>query len=252
MPAHHRQDQHVADLIALEQVFQRMLGTLTLAFQPIVRADDHAVFAYEALMRPNDPDLKHPGLVLDAAERLHRLPQLGRAIRSIAAQRFGPRDPGGGLLFLNIHALDLEDKSLSSKFAPLSKHAGRIVLEITERASLDGIADVRYRTAQLRELGFRIAIDDLGAGHDRMGTFDPNDTDFVKLDMSLVRDIDKHPMKQEFARAVAALCRDHDILVVGEGVETEAEAVTLRELGCDLLQGYFIARPGPDFPPPNR
>ena len=67
---------------------------------------------------------------------------------------------------------------------------------------------VRYRVAELRELGFQIAIDDLGGGHARMGTFTPLDTDFVKLDMSLVRDVDKHPMKQRLIRSVTELCRE--------------------------------------------
>ena len=111
-------------------------------------------------------------------------------------------------MFINLHLLDLFDKQLTSPFSPLSKVASRVVLEITERTSLEGQHDVRYRVAELRELGFRIAIDDLGGGHARMGTFTPLDCDFVKLDMSLVRDIDKHPMKQRLVRSVTELCRE--------------------------------------------
>ncbi len=121
----------------------------------------------------------------------------------------------------------------------------RVVLEITERTSLEGEHDVRYRVAELRELGFKIAIDDLGGGHARMHTFTPLDTDFVKLDMSLVRDIDKHAMKQRLVRSVTELCKDQGTKVIGEGVETEAEAKVLVDLGCDYLQGYLIARPAP-------
>ena len=80
-----------------------------------------------------------------------------------------------------------------------------------------------------------------------MSTFTPLDTDFVKLDMSLVRDIDKQPMKQRLVRSMTELCRDNGTCVIGEGVETEAEAQMLVELGCDLLQGYLLARPAPPF-----
>jgi EAL domain-containing protein (putative c-di-GMP-specific phosphodiesterase class I) len=66
--------------------------------------------------------------------------------------------------------------------------------------------------------------------------------------MSLVRGIDSHPMKQEFIGQVITLCRDQGIRVIGEGVETQAEADALTALGCELLQGYLIAKPGPPFP----
>jgi EAL domain-containing protein (putative c-di-GMP-specific phosphodiesterase class I) len=154
------------------------------------------------------------------------------------------------MVFVNLHLLDLFDKQLTSPFAPLSKVAHRIVLEITERSSLQGQDDLRYRVAELRDLGFRIAIDDLGGGHARMGTFTPVDTDFVKLDMSLVRDVDKHPMKQRLVRSLTELCRAAGTKVIGEGVETEAEAKKLVELGCDYLQGYLIARPALPFTDP--
>jgi EAL domain-containing protein (putative c-di-GMP-specific phosphodiesterase class I) len=153
-------------------------------------------------------------------------------------------------VFVNLHLLDLFDKQLTSAFAPLSRVASRVILEITERTSLEGELDLRYRVAELRELGFRIAIDDLGSGHARMGTFTPLDTDFVKLDMSLVRDVDKHPMKQRLIRSITELCRAQGTMVIGEGVEAEAEAKVLVDLGCDLLQGYLIARPAPPFADP--
>jgi EAL domain-containing protein (putative c-di-GMP-specific phosphodiesterase class I) len=83
-----------------------------------------------------------------------------------------------------------------------------------------------------------------------MGTFSPLDTDFVKLDMSLVRDVEKHRMKQRLIRSITGLCRQQGTKVIGEGVETEAEAKVLVDLGCDLLQGYLIARPALPFADP--
>jgi len=83
-----------------------------------------------------------------------------------------------------------------------------------------------------------------------MGTFSLLDCDFVKLDMSLVRDIDRHPVKQRLIGSVNDLCRAQGITVIGEGVETLAEEQVLVELGCDLLQGYLIAKPGPPFVDP--
>jgi EAL domain-containing protein (putative c-di-GMP-specific phosphodiesterase class I) len=234
----------------LEDKLQRCLATMTLHFQPIVHAGTRARFGYEALLRSADRVLPNPGAILDAAERLERTQALGRNVRAQAAKVIASAPPERGLMFINLHLLDLFDKQLLSPFAPLSKVASRVVLEITERTSLEGQIDLRYRVAELRELGFHIAIDDLGGGHARMGTFTPLDTDFVKLDMSLVRDVDKHQLKQRLIRSVTQLCREQGTQVIGEGVETEAEAQVLFDLGCDLLQGYVIARPGPPFVDP--
>ncbi|HEY4244809.1 MAG TPA: EAL domain-containing protein [Kofleriaceae bacterium] len=231
----------------LETRLDRCLASLAMAFQPIVHATTRKRFGYEALLRSNDRALPHPGAILDAAERLERIPALGRAVRAQSATVIAPAPAERGLFFINLHLLDLFDRQLLSPFAPLSKVASRVVLEITERTSLEGQLDLRYRVAELRELGFRIAIDDLGGGHARMSTFTPLDTDFVKLDMSLVRDVDKHQMKQRLIRSVTELCRDQGMMVIGEGVETEAEEKVLVELGCDLLQGYLIAKPAPPF-----
>lgn len=238
------------DLRDLEDKLDRCLASLVMHFQPIVHASNRARFGYEALLRSLDKSLPHPGAILDAAERLERIPTLGRAVRANAAKVIASSPIERGVVFINLHLLDLFDKQLTSPFSPLSKVAGRVVLEITERTSLEGQSDMRYRVAELRDLGFRIAIDDLGGGHARMGTFSPLDTDFVKLDMSLVRDVEKHPMKQRLVRSVVDLCRQQGTKVIGEGVETEAEAEVLVELGCDLLQGYLIARPAAPFADP--
>ena len=231
----------------LEDKLGRCLATLTMHFQPIVHASNRARFGYEALMRSTDKALPHPGAILDAAERLERVTTLGRAVRAQAAKVIAAEPAERGVFFINLHLQDLFDKQLTSPFSPLSKVATRVVLEITERSSLEGQIDLRYRVAELRELGFQIAIDDLGGGHARMGTFSPLDTDYVKLDMSLVRDVDKHQLKQRLIRSVTQLCREQGTQVIGEGVETEEEAQTLVELGCDLLQGYLIARPAAPF-----
>jgi EAL domain-containing protein (putative c-di-GMP-specific phosphodiesterase class I) len=101
-------------------------------------------------------------------------------------------------------------------------------------------------------MGYRIAIDDLGAGHSRMTRFTLQDTDFVKLDMSLVRDLSLHRQRQRVVFDIISMCRDEGIRVVGEGVETSAECETLLELGCELLQGFLIARPSRQLGPYRR
>jgi EAL domain-containing protein (putative c-di-GMP-specific phosphodiesterase class I) len=242
-------DPATDSLIDLERNFAACFASIHMHFQPIVWTRNRARFGYEALLRSTSRALPHPGAILDAAERLERVVVLGKQIRQQVATTIGSHPSQRGVFFVNLHILDLIDPSLISHFAPLSKWASRVVLEITERESLDSRADfdVRYRIAELRALGFRIAIDDLGGGHERMGTLQPGDVDFLKLDMSLVRGIDTSESKQRLVASVVDLCKERRTLVIGEGVETVAEATTLAELQCDLLQGYGIARPAAAF-----
>jgi EAL domain-containing protein (putative c-di-GMP-specific phosphodiesterase class I) len=135
-----------------------------------------------------------------------------------------------------------------SPSAPLTAIARRVVLEITDRASLEAIKDVDSRVARLRELGFRIAIDDLGAGYSGLSTFARLEPEFVKLDISLVRNIHNHPVNRRLVRSITALCKDMGIVVLAEGIEVVEERDAVVELGCDLLQGYLIAKPGRAFP----
>jgi EAL domain-containing protein (putative c-di-GMP-specific phosphodiesterase class I) len=237
----------VADRAGLEALFDRALETLRMVYQPIVRADDKSLFGYEALLRSSEPSLPHPGAVLDAAERLDRLDQLGRKVRSSAPAPMMAR-PEAGCLFVNLHTYDLLDPALTAPDSPLAKIAARVVLEITERASLQDIQDVRERVAVLRRMGFRIAIDDLGAGYAGLTSFAALEPEIVKLDMSLVRDVHQQRTKQKLIRSMTSLCKEMGMMVVAEGVESIEERDALIDLGCDLLQGYLFARPAPAFP----
>lgn len=235
------------DLVGLDVTLDRALGSIWMAYQPIVHAATHQLFGYEALLRCGEPSLPHPGAVLDAAERLGRLDDVGRAVRSIAP---GPMSsaPPPALLFINLHSSDLNDPTLGAATSPLTAIAPRVVLEITERASLDAVKDARSRVTELRELGYRIAIDDLGAGYAGLTTFAQLEPEFVKLDMSLVRDVHKNPVKAKLVRSMTSLCVDMGISVVAEGIETAEERDVIVDLGCDLLQGYLLAKPGKAFP----
>ncbi len=236
------------DLLGLCISFDAALSTLWMAYQPIVNAGDGTLYAYEALMRTSSKTLPHPGAVLDAAETLGKLDQLGRKIREIAAKPLMDAD-SATLLFLNLHPADLEDPLLLDESSSLAPFASRVVMEITERASLEKIPGAMKTIAELRKRGFRIAVDDLGSGYSGLNSFTQLEPDIVKIDMAIIRDVDKNPTKQKLMRSVTDLCHGMDILVVAEGVETLAEREMCTQLGADLLQGYFIAKPAEPFPP---
>ncbi|HLV67340.1 MAG TPA: EAL domain-containing protein [Polyangiaceae bacterium] len=236
-----------ADRAGIEASFDRALSQLWVAYHPIVDVRAQKVFGYEALLRTTEPSLPHPGAVLDAAARLGRIEELGRLIRARAAEPVR-NGTSRGKLFVNLHVTDLLDPVLLSDESPLTPIADRVVLEITERSSLDEVKDVRARVAALRELGFSIAVDDLGAGYAGLTSFTLLEPEIVKLDMSLVRDVHQNSTKQKVVRSMTALAKDMGVIVVGEGVESPAERDTLTALGCDLLQGFLFARPGRAFP----
>ena len=240
-------DTVAGDRAGLEASFGRALDAMWIAFQPIVDAGHRRVFGYEALMRTREPSRPNPGAVLRAAERLDRLPEVGRRARALAAEAFDAAPPDA-LLFVNLHARDLLDPLLYDAAAPLARFAERVTLEITERAAIDDIEDIQPRVASLRRRGFRIAVDDLGAGYAGLSSFVALEPQIVKLDMSLVRDVDKSEVRQRLIASMMTACTELGIQVVAEGVEAAEERDVLRRLGCDLLQGYLFARPGPPFP----
>ena len=228
----------------LETRFEIALGSVWMAYQPIVRAENAAPYAHEALVRTREESFQYPGVFFDAAERLGRVPHLGRVIRGKVAKALAS-GAVQGTVFVNLHTSDLNDESLFSPKEPLSAHGHSVVLEVTERAPLDKIKDLRRKIGKLRELGYRIAVDDLGAGYAGLTSFAALAPDIVKLDMSLVRGIDTQVIKQKLVASMTALCRELQISVVAEGVETAEERDRLTALGCDLLQGYLFGRPGP-------
>jgi EAL domain-containing protein (putative c-di-GMP-specific phosphodiesterase class I) len=237
----------LADRAASEAVLNRGLGTLWMAYQPIVNWRTREIVAYEALLRTAEPDLPNPGALLSIAERLGRIQDVGRKIRAHVAADLREH-PRAGDVFVNLHPADLLDEQLYSAQSPLADFARQVVLEITEREALDASADIPVRAARLRKLGYRIAIDDLGAGYSGLDYFARLMPEVAKIDMSLVRGIDREDIKRKLVASLATLCKELGVTVVAEGVETAAERDTVAALGCDWLQGYLFARPGKPYP----
>jgi EAL domain-containing protein (putative c-di-GMP-specific phosphodiesterase class I) len=220
-----------------------------MANQPIVSLGTQLAVAYEALLRTEEPALSTPTAMIGAAERLDRVSELGRRIRLLVAERI-PTAPDDALVFVNLHAQDMLDPDLVSLTAPLSAFADRVVLEITERAALSPVREIEARAEILRFMGFRIALDDLGAGYAGLTSFATLEPEFVKLDMSLIRGIHASEVRQRLVGSVVSLCGEMKKGIIAEGIEVGDERDRLQELGCDWMQGYLFARPSPPFTEP--
>jgi EAL domain-containing protein (putative c-di-GMP-specific phosphodiesterase class I) len=240
--------REASDRAGLEAAFTEAIGSLRMNLQPIVQCSARTVYGYEALVRSSSTKLPNAGVLHEAAERLERMQELGRTVRCRVAQAiaFLPRNL---LVFVNLHPLELADDELYSPSATLSSHAAQVVLEVTERSRLEQVPGLDDRLGALRSLGYRLAVDDLGAGYAGLTSFVRLDPEFVKIDMSLIRDVHRSETKQRLVRSTCDLCREMSIRVIGEGVETKDEFRVLVDVGADLLQGYLFGKPSDDFRP---
>ena len=223
---------------------------ISMAFQPIVDTQNHRVFAYEALVR--GPDGASAGSVLEQVNRDNRyfFDQAARvtAIRLAA---------GLGLMASDAQTM------LSINFMPNAVYRAQTCIRATleaarhydfdperlifEVAEGEKIVDRRHLMQIIdvyRQEGFTIALDDFGEGYAGLNHLVEIRPDLIKLDLSLIRDIDTDTGRQAVVRATSGMCRDLGIDIVAEGVETRGEWQCLEDLGISLIQGYFFARPG--------
>ncbi len=232
----------VDDRVKLDAALTRGLQQLHMVFQPIVSMRQRKTVGFEALVRSGEPEMRNPASLFDAAGLLGRQPELSKGIYAGVAKR-ASEIRQELLIFVNVHPPDLLDDSLHGTGSPLAPHSHRIVLEMTERASIDKMGDIGPVVNDLRRLKYRLAVDDLGTGYAGLASFTQLSPEFVKLDRSLVTGIDKHPTKQRVVQAMYHLCADLGMTVISEGIETKEEADALMTLGADYLQGYLFARP---------
>jgi EAL domain-containing protein (putative c-di-GMP-specific phosphodiesterase class I) len=227
---------------ALAHGLDRALGTLWMAYQPLVDANTCRPTDFEAFVRSDEPGLEEPAALFAAAELVGRVRELGREIRARLAQDLASA-PQSPRIFVNLHGAEIADDALYCAGEPLRPHAQRIVFEITARASLHKIAHVIARINELRAAGFRVALDDLGSTHAGLSSFVQLKPSVVKLAASLVRHLDQSAVSRRVVGAMVSICREVNVELVGEGVETDAERRALLDLGCDLQQGFLYGRP---------
>jgi EAL domain-containing protein (putative c-di-GMP-specific phosphodiesterase class I)/CheY-like chemotaxis protein len=221
---------------------------LQLAIQPILRVSKDSssepdLFAYECLLRSTHSVLSGPLPVLKAAERHGMLSDLAAVVVKRAVH-WMEKLPPEIMLFMNLHPDELGDPDgMLERLQPLVPWAKRVVLEITERSRLQGLDSWERAVKQVTNLGFSTAVDDLGAGYSSLSVLAELQPSFVKVDMSIVRGVDRDERKQRLIDLLCRFAEATDAKLVAEGVETEAESAVLEECGADFLQGYLYGRP---------
>lgn len=236
----------ISDFCLIESIIaHREIATL---FQPIVDVAKRRIVGYEALSRgPRLSPLESPIALFDAAAEHGLLWELEYTSRSLAIER-ASRAGLGSTLFLNVDPRVIFDHRFAEGFTHelLRKHGmkpSQVVIEITERISISDFTAFRSVMGHYTSQGYQIAIDDVGAGYSGLLTVAEAMPHYIKLDMSLVRDIHKSQLKQAICRSMVELCRSTGMKLIAEGVETSEELSALLRMDVSLVQGYLFGRP---------
>ncbi len=226
---------------------------ITTHYQPILDFKSGSILGWEALSRgPEGTSFRSPVILFETAEQFGRLFALERVCRESAIANVGPlRD--GQKLFINIHPKTMADPEFTpGKTLELLTSAGLtpddIVFEITERHSVQEFA-LFYRTLDhYRSQGFRVAVDDAGAGYAGLTLIAQLQPEFIKLDKSLIDGIHKDPVKRALVETTVNFADKIGSRIIAEGIETKAQTLCLKDIGVHCGQGYFLARPAAPKP----
>jgi EAL domain-containing protein (putative c-di-GMP-specific phosphodiesterase class I)/GGDEF domain-containing protein len=232
---------------------------LATVFQPVVDLRDRSVLGLEALSRGPEGTFFHAPLRLfELAAESDLAFELDRKCRrrALACARSLPE---GKKLFINVLPSALYDPefqgdSLIAQLEPLGLSPDRIVLEITEDSAIENYDVFAESLADLTRLGFRIAVDDVGAGYSGLEKIAHLNPSYLKLDRELIKDIDSSHIRREMSRALKNFAEKIGSTIIAEGIEREAELRTLVDLGIQFGQGFLLARPAatlPAFLPPG-
>jgi EAL domain-containing protein (putative c-di-GMP-specific phosphodiesterase class I)/CheY-like chemotaxis protein len=224
---------------------ERVLGgeDLTIAFQPIVDVASRRPVGFEALARFGGDPPRPPDVWFADAEAVGLGVELELAALR-AALAAAERLPASAFVAINIGPAAAESDELAHHLGGVERRR-RTVLEITEHAPIADYDALASRLEPLRASGVRLAIDDAGAGFASLRHIVLLRPDFIKLDVSLTRDIDSDVARRALARGLTSFGTEIGTTIVGEGVETASELRTLQELGVRTAQGYFLGRPAP-------
>ncbi|MBP0614604.1 EAL domain-containing protein [Jiella mangrovi] len=218
----------------------------SMAFQPIIDASAGKVWGYEALVRGVAGEGAYSILSRVSDEQKYRFDQACRVKAiELASQLFPRPDLHLSINFLP-NAVYEPAACLRATLAAARKNdfpLGAIMFEFTESEEMTDVDHLKRIITEYRKMGFITALDDFGAGYAGLGLLADFQPDLIKIDMKLVRDVNRSHARQTILSAILYVARELDIKVLAEGIETAAEFNALKAAGVRLFQGYYFAKP---------
>lgn len=225
---------------------------INTVFQAVVSLKDGSVLGYEALSRgPENSTLFSPDKLFSTAERFNRLWDLELLCNTKIIEKANKMDKNK-LLFINVSPAIVNDSRFNKGFAKalLMKHkisSESIIFEITGKACIKDYKSFRSILSIYIDEGYKIAIDNAGSGYSGIKTLAETKPNYIKIDMSIIRDVDKDSFKQAVIKAFVMISQDTSRKLIAQGIETEAELNTLIKLGVYAGQGFFLQKPCDTF-----
>lgn len=223
----------------------------SMAFQPIVDVAHRQIFAYEALVRTLEGGSAAEVFKHVNADNLYKFDQTCRVKAVKLAASLGVQC----MLSINFmpNAVYRPEVCISTTLSAANTYqfpVKNIMFEFTEVEQVQSYQHLKNIVAHYQQIGFSTALDDFGAGYSGLNNMAQIPTNFVKIDMALIRDIDSDHIKQAIVRGTVQICTELGRTVIAEGVETQAEFAFLHGLGITLFQGYWLAKPAFESLPP--
>lgn len=212
------------------------------AYQPIVSLKTGDVLGYEALMRSMVSDFNSPLMVIDYAKKYNKLYEIEQLTFFNAAENF-IKSKSNKLLFINSIASQILNENDFSKFtSKYNSILDNIIIEIIEEDFGQGDV-INKKIDRILHFNMNYAIDDYGTGFNNLGMLLNYSPSYIKIEGSLIRDIDHDNKKRQFTKSIIDFCKANNMLIIAESVETEEELKCVKDLGCDYVQGYLISKP---------
>ncbi|MCX8028064.1 MAG: EAL domain-containing protein [Thermodesulfovibrionales bacterium] len=230
--------------------------SLTTFFQPIFTAEKARIFGFECLNRgiSQDGRLIPPLELFGKADVLGLQFALDKITREMSIQNSHKRGLTNDKVFINFlpTAIYNPNECLNSTVTIIKKFEIKphnLVFEVVESEQVKDIKHLKGILDYYRSMGFMTALDDFGSGYSSLKMLDVISPDFVKIDMHFIKGVNKDNFKKSVIEAIVSLCKPKNIKTIAEGIENYDEYLAVAELGVDLVQGYFFARPNPNINP---
>ena len=234
----------------LEALLDRVMNEeqLSVVFQPILSIDKQSIYAYEGLVRgPENSPLHSPNDLFDTAVQRQCLSRLDQLCCKTIIRRFAElRLPG--CLFLNVDPRSFSETSFTPEriLTYLQEDyidPRRVVIEITETHRFKDLSLLEMALRRYRNIGLKLALDDLGSGYSGLTLWHEINPEFVKIDRHFIQNVHEDKVKRLFIKSVLSIADSLECEVIAEGIESKSEYIALRKLGLKLAQGYYFEKP---------